>query len=54
MKEVRCVTGKKKSTQTQAKKEAKFLKYHKRLPGMVPTVYKCNSCGWWHVGNTAE
>jgi hypothetical protein len=47
----RCKTGKKKSTHAQAKKEAKFLKYHKKYPDMVPQAYKCKTCGWWHVGN---
>lgn len=49
----RCVTGKKKSTYNQAKKEAKFLKYEKKYPGFIPMVYKCKQCGWWHVGNSA-
>lgn len=49
----RCVCGKKKSTYSQAKKEAKFLKYNKKYPDMVPQVYKCKLSGWWHVGNSA-
>jgi hypothetical protein len=49
---VRCSSGKKKSTQAQAKKEAKFLKYHKKYPGEVPQAYKCKWCGSWHVGNS--
>ena len=49
----RCIsTGKKKSTHAQAKKEAKFLKYHKKYPDLVPQAYKCKKCGWWHVGNS--
>lgn len=48
----RCITGKKKSSYAQAKKEAKFLKYHKKYSSMVPTAYKCKKCGWWHVGNS--
>ncbi len=47
----RCVCGKKKSTYSQAKKEAKFLKYHKKYMGLMPIVYKCKMSGWWHVGN---
>lgn len=52
-KEDRCSTGKKKSTYSQAKREARYLKYHKKYPNEVPTPYKCKTCGWWHVGNTA-
>ncbi len=52
MKQIRCVTGKKKSTKAQATKEAKFLKYHKKYPDTVPSAYKCKKCFWWHVGNT--
>lgn len=48
----RCATGKKKSSYTQAKKEARFLKYEKKYSGAIPTAYKCKKCGWWHVGNT--
>lgn len=48
----RCVCGKKKSTKSQAKKEAKYLKYNKKYPGFVPQAYKCNQSGWWHVGNS--
>lgn len=47
----RCISGKKKSTYAQAKKEARFLKYHKKYPGQVPQAYKCKLCSWWHVGN---
>lgn len=53
MKSVYCETsGKKKSTQKQARKEAKFLKYHKKYASLVPQAYKCNDCHWWHVGNS--
>lgn len=45
-------TGKKMSSYAQAKKEAKFLKYHKKYPDMTPMAYKCKSCGWHHVGNS--
>ena len=49
---VRCSkTGKKKSTHAQAKKEARFLKYNKKYPDMVPQPFLCKYCGWWHVGN---
>ena len=49
---MRCArTGKKKSTHAQAVKEAKYLKYHKKYPDMIPQAYKCK-CGWWHVGNS--
>lgn len=48
----RCPTGKKKSTYSQAKREAKFLKHHKKLPHIRPNIYKCKECNWWHVGNT--
>lgn len=47
-----CTCGKKKSTQTQAKKEAKFLKYNKKYSGFKPIAYKCKTSGWWHVGNS--
>lgn len=47
-----CKCGKKKSTQAQARKEAKYLKYNKKYPGFVPMVYKCKQSGWWHVGNS--
>lgn len=46
-------TGKKKSTHAQAVKEAKYLKYNKKYPDMVPQAYRCKSCGWSHVGNSA-
>lgn len=49
----RCVCGKKKSTQTQAKKEAKYLKYNKKYPDLIAIAYKCKQSGWWHVGNMA-
>lgn len=53
MKSLHCeATGKKKSTQAQAKKEARYLKYHKKYPNLIPQAYKCKSCGWWHVGNS--
>lgn len=48
----RCVCGKKKSSYTQAKKEARYMKYNKKLTGMTPVVYKCRRSGWWHVGNS--
>jgi rhamnogalacturonyl hydrolase YesR len=48
----RCICGKKKSTNAQAKKEAKYLKYNKKYPDMVPQAYKCKKSGWWHVGNS--
>jgi hypothetical protein len=49
----RCpTTGKKKSTHAQAKKEAKFLKYHKKYANTVPQAYFHKPCGWWHVGNS--
>lgn len=49
----RCpATGKKKSTHAQAKKEAKFLKYNKKYPDLIPQAYLCKHCGWWHVGNS--
>lgn len=49
----RCpTTGKKKSTHAQAKKEAKFLKYNKKYPDMIPQPYFHKACGWWHVGNS--
>lgn len=52
MKSIRCEVGnKKKSTKSQATKEAKFLKYHKKYSGLIPQAYKCRTCGWWHVGN---
>lgn len=51
MSDNRCVTGKKKSTEKQARKEAKFLKYHKKYSGAVPVAYRCDKCRWWHVGN---
>lgn len=54
MKDERCETGKKKYTQSEAKKEAKYLKYHKKIAGMVPNIYFHKGCGWWHVGNTLE
>jgi hypothetical protein len=44
-------SGKKKMTHAQAKKEAKFLKYHKKYPNTVPAPYFHKPCGWWHVGN---
>lgn len=47
----RCMTGKKKSTYSQAKKEARYLKYNKKHSNMVPNAYKCKGCNWWHVGN---
>lgn len=47
----RCVTGKKKSSYSQARREAKYMKYNKKYPNAVPAAYKCKSCGWWHVGN---
>lgn len=50
----RCVTGKKKSSFAQAKREARYLKTYKKMSGMVPVPYKCKSCGWWHVGNTVN
>lgn len=50
----RCTCGKKKSSYAQAKKEAKYMKYNKKFPNSVPTVYKCKQSGWWHVGNTVE
>lgn len=49
----RCICGKKKSSFNQANKEAKYLKYHKKYPSLVPSVYKCKESGWWHVGNKA-
>lgn len=50
---VRCPsTGKKKSTHAQAKKEAKFMKYHKKYSNTVPQPYFHKACGWWHVGNS--
>lgn len=50
----RCpVSGKKKSTHAQAKKEARFLKYNKKYPDEVPQAYFCKACSWWHVGNAA-
>lgn len=49
----RCICGKKKSTYSQAKKEARYLKYNKKYPDMTPVVYKCKQSGWWHVGNLA-
>jgi hypothetical protein len=49
----RCLSGKKKSTHTQAKKEAKFMKYNKKYPDQVPQAYFHKQCGWWHVGNSA-
>lgn len=48
----RCADGKKKSTYAQAKKEAKFLKYNKKYPDLVPQAYFHKVCGWWHVGNS--
>jgi hypothetical protein len=48
----RCVCGKKKSSYAQAKKEAKYLKYHKKYPDLRVMVYKCKKSGWWHVGNS--
>lgn len=48
----RCICGKKKSTYSQAKKEAKFLKYHKKYSSVVPQAYQCELSGWWHVGNS--
>lgn len=48
----RCSSGKKKSTHAQAKKEAKFLKYHKKYSDLVPQAYFHKECGWWHVGNS--
>ena len=47
----RCITGKKKSSRSQAIKEAKYLKYNKKYPDTVPTPYLCKKCNWWHVGN---
>lgn len=52
MKDLKCSTGKKKSTQKQAKKEARFLKYNKKMSGSVPQAYLCKVCHWWHVGNS--
>lgn len=52
MKSTRCITGKKKYTKAQAIKEARFLKYHKKYPDMVPSAFKCKKCDYWHVGNT--
>lgn len=46
------ISGKKKSTYSQAKKEAKFLKYNKKYAGMIPQAYKCKDCHHWHVGNS--
>lgn len=49
----RCsTTGKKKSTHAQARKEARFMKYNKKYPDLVPTPYFHKACGWWHVGNS--
>lgn len=48
-----CVTGKKKSSEKQAKKEAKYMKYNKKYPREVPIAFKCEKCRWWHVGNLA-
>jgi len=48
----RCICGKKKSTKAQAKKEAKFLKYHKKFSNMIPQAYQCKMSGSWHVGNS--
>ena len=45
-------SGKKKSTQKQSKKEAKYLKYHKKYASMNPQAYQCDFCKWWHVGNS--
>lgn len=53
MKPERCTTGKKKYGQKRAKKNAKYLKYHKKIPGMIPMAYRCDVCHWWHVGNSA-
>lgn len=50
----RCVTGKKISTKAQAKKEARYMKYNKKLPGMRVVAYSCHQCGHWHVGNDQE
>lgn len=53
MKSAYCETsGKKKSTQKQARREAKFLKYHKKYASLMPQAYKCKDCHWWHVGNS--
>lgn len=49
-----CVCGKKKSSYAQAKREAKYLKYNKKYPDLVPMVYKCKRSGWWHVGNSTK
>lgn len=46
--------GKKKSSYTQAKKEARYMKTNKKFNGLVPISYKCKSCGWWHVGNRSD
>lgn len=48
----RCLTGKKKSTYAQAKKEVEFLKHHKKYKDIRPNAYHCKGCNWWHVGNT--
>lgn len=48
----RCACGKKKSSYNQAKKEAKYMKYNKKLPSLVPVVYRCKLSGWYHVGNS--
>lgn len=47
-------TGKKKSSRHQAKKEARYLKYNEKFPGIMPNSYKCSHCGWYHVGNKTE
>jgi hypothetical protein len=44
-------TGKKMMTYAQARKEAKYLRYHKKYPGETPQAYHCPNCGWHHVGN---
>lgn len=48
----KCPTGKKKSSYSQAKKEARYIKYNKKYPGLYPVIYKCKKCSFWHVGNT--
>lgn len=50
---VRCAsTNKKKSTYSQAKKEARFMRYDKKYPKLMPIPYFHKECGWWHVGNS--
>ncbi len=54
MRSADCLTGKKKYTRAKAIKEARYLKYNKKYPDMVPNSYKCKTCDWWHVGNTYD